>query len=353
MFSPNFITTPGEVLEDYLESYNMKQSELAERTGLTSKTINHIIKAKAPITTETALKLEKVLGRPASFWNNLELIYQEDKARLNEQKELEKNIAWMKQIPISNMSKLGWIQKLKDPLEQLNEILTFFGIASPAQWEVMWNKHQVAYRKAEKTNSFAISAWLRQGEIEAQKIQCNSFNKKEFRLLLDDLRDLTIIEDPNEFITKLVESCANVGVAVVFLPELPGSGVHGCTKWIGDKAIIQLSLRYKSNDHLWFTFFHEAAHILKHGRKETFLEYGNGLDEEKEIEANKFSGDHLIPPKELEEFLVSWDKSLVQIKRFAKKINIAPGIVVGRLQHDGFLRPNMGNQLKIRYQWKA
>ena len=52
-------------------------AELAESTGRPRKTINEIIAGKAEITAETALQLERVLGIPASFWNNLERNYQE------------------------------------------------------------------------------------------------------------------------------------------------------------------------------------------------------------------------------------------------------------------------------------
>lgn len=353
MYEPDFLTTPGEVLEEYLESYSMSQAELAERTGLTSKTINLITRGRAPISTETAIKLEKVLGRPAHFWNNLELIYQEDKARLEEKAQLESYLEWLKTVPIAAMSKLGWIQKFKNPIEQLNEVLRFFGIASPAQWEAVWKDFKVAYRQSSHNNSLAISAWLRQGELEAQQIMCGPFEKTVFKEVLEQIRALTIMSDPSIFVPELKKLCANAGVAVVFLPELPKCGVYGCTRWIGDKPIIQLSLRYKSNDHLWFTFFHEAGHIIKHGKKDIFIE-GNGMQSEKEEEANVFASDHLIPQKALRKFVQDWNgRSLDPIIDFANQINIAPGIVVGRLQHDGKLDRKFGNKLKVFYHWET
>lgn len=88
-YVPDYLVPPGEILEEYLESYRMTQTELADRTGLTQKTINEIIKGKLPITSETALKLERFLGRPAHFWNNLERQFQEDRSRLAEKNQLE------------------------------------------------------------------------------------------------------------------------------------------------------------------------------------------------------------------------------------------------------------------------
>ncbi|QOY55322.1 HigA family addiction module antidote protein [Candidatus Sulfurimonas marisnigri] len=350
-YEPNYIVTPGDVLDDYLDDYSMSQVELSERTGLAKKTINAIINAKASISTETAIKFEKVLGRPAHFWNNLELLYKEDLARLEEKKSLSAQVEWLNNFPLQDMIEKNWIGLYEDKYKQLKEVLKFYRIASIDQWENIWGEYQVAYRKSKKVNEFSISAWLQQGEIEAQNIECHSFNKKQFQKTLKEIRSLTLLK-PEQFIPRLIESCSQVGVAVVFLPELKGTGVSGCTRWIGDKAVIQLSLRYKSNDQLWFTFFHEAGHIIKHGKKEVFLE-GNGMNDEKENEANEFAKEFLIPEKKFQKFLENWDgRALQPIKTFAESLGIAPGIAVGRLQRDDYLPYSHGNRLKVFYKWQ-
>ena len=350
-YVPDYLVTPGEVLEEYLETSGMTQAELAIRTGLTKKTINEIIKGKSPITTETALKLERSLGRPAHFWNNLERQFQEDRTRLAEKDRLQSRLDWLKRVPVSAMVKLGWIAKKADRVSQLEEVLRFFGVASPEQWETVWLEHQIAYRQTKRFETCAesVSAWLRKGELEAHQITCERFDKKRFQETLDKIRDLTR-EPPAVFRPRLEELCASVGVAVVFVPELPKSRVYGATRWLGDKAVIQLSLRYKSNDHLWFTFFHEAGHIIKHGRKEVFVE-GNGLEGEKEEETNVFARDKLIPPAALRRFLARWNRSHAQLESFAREIGIAPGIVVGRLQFEGEMPNTHGNKLKVFYRW--
>jgi HTH-type transcriptional regulator / antitoxin HigA len=351
-YIPDYLVPPGEVLEDYLKAFGMTQAELAARTGLTKKTINEITKGKAPITSETALKLERSLGRPAHFWNNLERQFQEDRTRFAEEKNLQSHLDWLKKVPVSQLTKLEWIPKTSDRISKLKEVLRFFGVASPEQWETVWREYQVVYRQTQRFDTCAesVSAWLRKGEIEARQIACEHFDRKRFQEVLDVIRGLTV-ETPRVFQQRLVELCASAGAAVVFIPELPKTGVYGATRWFGDKAIIQLSLRYKSNDHLWFTFFHEAGHIIKHGRKEIFIE-SNGLDGDKEGEADIFARDRLIPPADYRRFIASWDgRSLAPIKVFADKINIAPGIVVGRLQHDKHLPNSHGNRLKVFFRW--
>ncbi|MCJ7683401.1 MAG: HigA family addiction module antitoxin [Desulfobacteraceae bacterium] len=269
-YVPDYLVPPGDVLEEYLEAYSMTQTELAARTGLTKKTINEIIKGKSPITSETALKLERSLDRPAHFWNNLERQFQEDRSRFAEEKRLEGHLDWLKKVPVGHLTKLGWLPKKSGKISQLTEVLRFFGVASPEQWLTVWKEHQVVYRQTVHFEACAefVSAWLRKGEIDARQITCEPFDRKRFQEALDVIRGLTM-EEPKSFQPRLVDICASAGVAVVFIPELPKAGVYGATRWLGDKAIIQLSLRYKSNDHLWFTFFHEAGHIIRHGRKKS------------------------------------------------------------------------------------
>ncbi|WP_028315370.1 HigA family addiction module antitoxin [Desulfatibacillum aliphaticivorans] len=351
-YLPDYLTSPGEVLEDYLDAYGMTQAELALRTGLSKKTINEIIKGKSPITPETALKFERPLGRPAHFWNNLERQYQEDKVRLAEKERLESHLDWLNRFPVKDMIRLGWILESKDKLKLLEALLNFFGIASPEQWKDVWLQHQVAYRQTNRfeAHAEAISAWLRQGETQAREIDCQPFDSKKFRAALNNIRGLTR-QAPEVFIPALVGLCASSGVAVVFVPELPKTGVFGATRWISGKGVIQLSLYYKSNDLFWFTFFHEAGHILKHGHKDIFIEY-DGLIDEQEKEADAYARDKLIPPQQLRKFLERWDyRTHAPIEKFADQIGIARGIVVGRLQHDKLMPPTHGNKLKVFFRW--
>ncbi|GHV95773.1 XRE family transcriptional regulator [Spirochaetia bacterium] len=297
---------------------------------------------------------KRALGRPAHFWSNLERNYQDDKARIAEKNRLESHLHWLKNVPVASMAKLGWISKTKDKSKQLDAVLRFFGIASPEQWSAVWDSNlQIAYRQTDRPdkNIEAISAWLRQGEIQAQQVKCAPFNSKLFQDNLDKIRGLTMEKDPEIFIPALTDLCSAAGVVVVFVPALPKIGIHGATRWIGDKPVMQLSFLFKSNDQFWFTFFHEAGHILKHGRKELFIEIAK-LESEKEEEANAFAQDKLIPPAQLRKFIqVNNPPVLLSIEIFAKEIGIAPGIVVGRLQKDGIIFWSMGNNLKVFYKW--
>ncbi len=352
-YQPDYIISPGEVLEFELEMRGMKQQELAKRTGLTPKHIGALVNAKSAITPETAIKLERAIGMPAQYWMNLETQYQESLARVTEQKKLLKDLDWLKRVPVSAMIKMGWLEASSDRKTQLVNVLRFFGIASVDQWDEMWPNLAVAYRQHSHptTSPHAVSAWLRRGEIQARAIECAAFDKIKFRQALDEIRSVTHTH-PDEFVPRMQMLCAMAGVAVVFVPGLPKMAVSGATRWLtSSKALIQLSLRYKTTDHLWFTFFHEAGHILLHGKKELFLEGMNGLDPDKEYEANKFAENELIPARALKNFARSKQISKANIQSFAKQLGIAPGIVVGQLQHKQLLARSHCNDLKLRLEW--
>jgi addiction module HigA family antidote len=352
-YVPDVVSPPGETLMEMLEERGMSQAELAERTGRPKKTINEIIKGKATITPATALQLERVLGAPASFWNNREQQYRENLARQAERDSLEGQVDWLSQFPIKAMVDFGWLKGLQDPVELLGEVLNFFGIAAPTQWQRIWVETGIAYRQSPtfESDPFAVSAWLRKGEIDAQTLDCAPYNADRFLGALKVVRELTT-QAPDVFQPGTVRVCAEAGVAVAFVPELPKVCASGATRWLTpNKAMIQVNLRYKTDDQLWFTFFHEAGHILKHGKREIFIEDGGNQDE-KEEEANRFAADFLIPPVEYRRLAFrARHYSKAEIKDFAERLKIAPGIVVGRLQHDGKLPKQNCNDLKQHLKW--
>lgn len=352
-YNPDFVTPPGDTLLETLEMLGMTQAEFAERTGRPTKTISEIIKAKTAITPETALQFERVLGVPARFWINLERNYQEGQAREKERQTLETQTAWLEQFPVRQMAHLGWIDQSSDPVQQLIALLRFFGIASPAHWEPLYAGGHVAYRQsaAFAADPGAVSAWLRQGELEAQRVECAAYDAGGFRAALAQIRPLTT-RSPEEFVPIMQGLCANAGVAVVFVPELPRLRASGATRWLNsDKVLIQLSLRYKTDDQLWFTFFHEAGHVLLHGKKDVFLE-GDDTQDEKEQQADHFAADMLIPSAAYRNFTPRVGHfSEAAVKEFSQVIGIAPGIVVGRLQHDQRLPVTHLNGLKRRLVW--
>jgi len=352
-YAPDFVSPPGETLEEVLEMRAMSQAELAERTGRPKKTINEIVKGKAAITPETALQFELVLGVPAAFWTSREQQYREALARSKEIVSLETQVSWLQRIPYREMVKMGWLREEPQKAKQLQQVLMFFGVASPERWDQLWEGQQAAFRRSPtfESDPGAVAAWLRKGEIEAQKIQSADYNPARFKEALRYVRRLTR-DLPPDFASLVVRECCAAGVRVVFVPELPGTRAWGATRWLtSTTALIQLSLRYKTDDHLWFTFFHEAGHTLLHGKREYFLEGDDQERDAKESEADSFALEWLIPQKDYTVFRRLGARGCGAVSRFAYQLGIAPGIVVGRLQHDGVLAHNQCNDLKKKIGW--
>ena len=358
-YKPDTISPPGQTLADIIEERGMTQVELAQRTGRPVKTINEIIKGKAAITSETAIQLENVLGTAAEFWNQREANYRAYIARRKEAEELRPQQEWLKQFPVEKMKVRGWIPKRHyTAAEMMICLLKYFGVATPEQWETIWPQRQYAFRKSmsRSTDAGATIVWLRQGEIEGGLIECQPYHREALVSALNDMRALTVEIKPAIFIPKLRGICAACGVAVVFVKPFAKVPVYGASCWLKpDKAMIQLSVRGKTADILWFTIFHELGHVLIHGKKDRYVEMEASplarLPEEDKADA--FAAETLIPREKLDKWLSQNPPlSIREVMTFATSIGVAPGIVVGRLQHSGKIQFSMMNGLKFRYIWE-
>ena len=290
---------------------------------------------------------------PASFWSNRERLYRDALARHREAGQLEQQLGWLKTLPVRELIRAGWIGAASDPVGQLRAILGFFGVAGVEEWRALWESPEAAFRRtgAFGANPGATAAWLRKGEIEAQKVDAASFDAGVFVEALRLIRSLTT-QEPAEFVPVLRAHCARAGVAVVFVPPLAGVRAYGVSRWLhSSKALIQLSLRGKTDDQLWFTFYHEAGHVAKHGKRAVFVEESGGetgVRDPREKEADAFAQEFLIPTIEYDRFSASGNFSLAAIRQFANELGIAPGLVVGRLQHEREIPFSRANHLKRR-----
>lgn len=349
-FEPDYAVPPGATLRETIEALGMNQKELAVRTNLAEKTVCHILQGKAPVTYDTAIALERVTGVPASMWNNLEKLYREQLAKLSDRQRLAADMEWLRTIPTNELIKRQAIAPERDRRALLDAVLKFFGVSSAQAWKDLWLSPAVAARKSRcfTGQPGATATWLRLGELAAQQVECRTFSRNRFRAALAVVRNSTV-RPPEQFIPEMQSLCAKAGVAVVLIPEIKKAPWSGASWWLSPtKAVIELSLRYKTDDQLWFSFFHEAGHIINVRKKEVFI---NDESEEapREKKANRFAAEILIPRRytpQLEDL-----RSRAAIEDFAALTGIAPGIVVGRLQKEGILPYSHLNALKRRFRW--
>lgn len=355
LFTPDYAVAPGETLAEWLDERGMRQSELAVRVNISEKALSQIMTGAAPLTRTTAAKLELVTGIAARIWNNLESLYQDDLERAERIKQFESQGVFLAEMPVKELRRLGFIAApVRDKAGLVRQLLEFFGVSDPDAWRRLWLGSQAVALKqsrAYQVDPAAVAAWLRIGELEAETIDVASFDAAKLREALPELRALTCEEDPEIFTGRMTNIAAECGIALVFVPEVRGARCSGAARWVRGRPIVQLSLRSGTDDLLWFAVFHELAHVLLHGKRDVFISDGQ-TDEEthstKEAEADRFARDLLIPSRYAAELpgLLSLDA----ISEFAERIGVSPGIVVGRMQHDGIIRRPAGDSLKRRFK---
>jgi HTH-type transcriptional regulator/antitoxin HigA len=352
-FDPDYVVPPGATLKESIDEQGISQVQLAQRTGLTEKTISQIINGIAPVSYDTAGKFELVTGVPAQFWNRRELRYREALSRRDTLAALAEQEIWLREIPLDVLVERGYVEPSDDKGTLVHRALRFFGVSSVDAWRDALLTPAVQYRsnKAKAKHPGFVAAWLRMGELQAEAIDCEKFNAEEFRRLLrTDIRELTSTSG-QIWRKKLPELCAQAGVAFVLTKEIPSAAVSGAARWLSKREVplIQISLKFKTDDQTWFSFYHEAGHVLLHGRRKLYVDYGKDHETEVEREANVFARDLLIPREHIARFPRL--RSKVRIRRFAASIGVSAGIVVGRLQHDDYLLPKHCNDLKKKYEW--
>jgi HTH-type transcriptional regulator/antitoxin HigA len=345
------ISKPGDTILETLDHLGMTQTELALRLGKTPSKVHDIISGKEAITVATALQLEKVFGVEAQFWLTREAKYRERLSRIMQFEIFEQSSSWLTSQPVKELKKYGYINDEKKGGELVEEILKFYAVANTDQWKSVYVNQYVSvlFRKTfafeEKLGSMA--AWLRIGEIEMRRKKVNTFNKDVFKRVLISVREL-VCNHPEDFAENLQLQCGEAGVALVYTICISKAPISGAVRWIGGNPLIQMTDRYKSNDHFWFTFYHEAGHVLLHGRKDVFIEDSDltSQNAEKEDQANNFANKTLLPKDVTHELPAEIKES--DIRLIAKRNKTHPAIVLGRLQHLKLVPYSSFNNLKIK-----
>ena len=328
-FEPDYAVPPGESIRDVIASMGMTQRDFATRLDTSVQNLNRLLRGEQGLSVEMAHRLERVTGVPASFWNNLESQYRTQLARLREKEEVHAQKEWLAKIPVAELKKRGYLECGLPHAEIFEAVLRFFGVSNVSAWEKTWVRPSVAARRSKcfEHNPHTAATWIRMGELAAQSMDCGPTDIRKFRGAMEELRLLTT-EEPSAFVPKLVDRCQDCGVALVLVPEFPGLSWSGATKWIGDTAVIMLNLRGKREDKFWFSFFHEAGHVIRHSKLDLLINDG-GQEDVREKEANEFActvlfgKDHARIPSL---------RSTADIKAFAASLNLSPGIVAGQYQ---------------------
>ena len=348
-FQPDWTSPPGDTIHSILLERGMSKAELSKNIGLSTRDLQNLLDGRMTISIGIARKLAKMLGASIESWVSRDYQYRRDAARLHDVDE-----EWLAMLPINDMIRFGWLSPAPRPAEEMAACLEFFGVPSVSAWNHSFREMQAqtAFRTSQSfgANPAAVAAWLRQGEKESFRIRCAPWDRKKVQEIIPSIRQLTRKKDPKKFLPELTRHCASFGIAVVIVRAPRGCRASGAVRFIEhDKALLQLSFRYLSDDQFWFTFLHELGHLFLQEPKEVILEEVDGSVTKEEEEANRFAANVLVP-KENRASMMKLRTSREVIK-FARRIGVSPGIIVGQLQYLGRLRHNQLNKLKRRYSW--
>ena len=352
-YQPDYAAPPGTVLEEHLAVHGLSHAELARRCGRSAKLISEIVAGKAPVEPATALQFEKVLGMSARIWLGIEADYRLHHERMAEAED-EEGKAWAKRFPINDLVERKAIDEPARHGELVSQLLGFFGVATVNAWHAKHSAPRATYRHSPSFDSdkFALATWLRLAELEAANQVDLDYREPAFKAALGKVRVLTRADVPRS-LKEVARLCNESGVALALVKPLPKMRLSGAAWWLSPhRPIVALSARHKTDDHLWFSFFHEAAHIFLHGKKVVFVDGASTDDDDIETEANEWASNFLLPRKSWHRFLDRGGFSGNRVSLFAKEQGIAPSIVVGRLQHEGLLPWHSPlNSFKTKLQW--
>ncbi len=338
-----FIVSTGRVIKNYLDEYGITQKELAKRTGISEKHISHVLKGHSELTVDMALKLEKILtGVPASYWLNYEAKYREQVAREN-----SPAYSASPDIKKSWADRFHFKEVFKDmPLslnEKIDEMLSILQISSFDSFDTVYSTSAVAFME-DGGEKEAIAIWLglcrEDCDIQNDSV-AGSFDRKLFLKELPELRTYIMESDMKEALRKVRAFLNRHGVYLVVRPAIRNCKVRGALVTYKKQPAIYMSLRFKTHDHIWFALLHEIGHLVKHydGKEESItLDGESTCMNEKEQEANTFAQNFLVAPGD-------WTAFITQ--GLFSNTKILPGIIVARLQHEGIMPHEKGNELKL------
>lgn len=349
-FRPDWAIHPGEMLEEYLEAHGLSQAEFARRADLTPKLVNTIIKGHNPVEADTALALERVTGTRAYIWTGLQKEWELCRSRVAERSKRDSNAikGWLALFPVKELQQRGVLPSSNDLHGLRESLLGFLGVANENAFAGLNQRYAVRYRasKAFRSSPECVHVWLQLATRAAEQMDVAEFSDAKLINALAEIRPLTKLP-PQEFQPRLTALCAAAGVAIVPVPPFKKTKLNGAAFWYArNKAAVALSLRHRTNDHFWFTLFHELGHLCLHGRDMAYVDDDKPESDPAEAEADAWAEDMLVGRARLHAFMAGQPRAKAEVRQFAASVDIHPGIVVGMLQHHGVLPWTHMNDLK-------
>lgn len=355
MSTTNYAVAPGEYLEEWLSEEGMSQQALADLLGCSRKQVNEIINGRAPITNDTAIRLQRVVGIPSDSWLRYEAAYRADLARIADQEHLAPHADEIDDVAVAYLRSIGATTATRRKPGQL--VADFLAYHRCGTWEAYQHLHETAskgdYALAALKESGAtidptvLTSWLRAAEVAEpfERGRGYTYDPDKLRAAIPALRARAASPDPT-MLQDIGTMLGNVGVVFMVVDPPKRFPLLGMTRWIDKRVpVIQQTGRWERDGFVIWTLFHELGHVLGDPRGEMHLEYSSEKKRNSAAErnANAFAMDVLFGPDGLARFSgLTRDRDIAAA---AQELGIAPGVAVHQLHRRRMLPYQFGNQL--------
>lgn len=349
---------PGYYISEIIENMGISQAEFAERLGSNTKTLSCLINGQANVTNDLAKKLSAMMGTSPEVWLNLQNTYDQKVIEIQKAKDYDEQAAMARLIDYRYFMEVAELPAANSIREKISHLCGWLKVADLrilAKPDFLVN-YRTGLSDVREKNVVNAKAWIQTAINFASGIETKPYKAERLKSYLPEIRSMTL-QSPEKFLPRMRQVFAECGVAFVLLPSLKNSGVNGAVKWMNDeRVVLAMNNRRLDADIFWFSLFHEIGHVFQRKIKTVFVSY----DEKAMSEANKrleeeadiFAKNRLIPASDYRKLSPTKYTSDAEIMAFAKSIGIHPGIVAGRLQHEGILPPARTAKFKEKYDIK-
>lgn len=347
----NYMVAAGIILKEYIEEKNMNLDKLSKILGITKNNVENLFNGEIRIDEDIAKKLEKVIPEvPASYWLNIESKYSEYLSKLNS--KFNFNNIDLKEISEKFKFKevfegLNW-----DLRKQASEMLEILKIENFNDFNKVYSNLKVDFFE-DGGEKEAIAIWLNlckeEADFQTEDVEKVQYSHEELQKKLHLFKSIAYNNDIDNSLISCKKLCNKLGIYFVQLEPISNSKVRGALLTYNNHPAIFISRRFKSHDHIWFAIAHELGHLIKHyNLNEVIISLEDQGIDFKEEEANEFARNLFIPKEDYDFFVTKGDFSSKSIESFSAKNRISSGILVGRLQHDKYIKMSNMNYKKVR-----
>jgi HTH-type transcriptional regulator/antitoxin HigA len=336
--------TPGQLIEELLETRGWSKRILSVILGETDSSINKLVSGKQIVKADMALALGEVFGVAPERFLELQKSYELAQARIVAKPDPDRAIRahLYGGLPVSEMISRGWLraENMRDPIVG-REIARFFGVSSINDIEIL--PHAAKKTDVVGPVSPAQLAWLYRVRQIANEVLVPRYSATALASAIPKLRLLLNAPENARHVPRILADC---GIRFVIVESIGNAKVDGACFWLKDGAapVVGMSFRFDRLDNFWFVLRHELEHVLLgHGRAAAMLDAelegeragsGVGVSEEERV-ANAAAADFCVPQDKLRRFVAVKGPFYPErdMLGFAKSIRVHPGIVAGQIRH--------------------